>query len=148
MTRIRTLGLALALATVTTAAADDKKMAKLDPAKLVGTWTITAGYKDEDKMDADKIKGPVVFTKDTISLTATEKFEFKYTADPATTPAGIDMESTAPEAFKGAKAKGILALDGDTLKLCYEPTGGDRPKAFEPKKGSGLFSFVLKKAAK
>ena len=55
------------------------------------------------------------------------------------------MEILAPEAFKGAKAKGIVTVDGDTLKLAYHPMGGDRPTKFESAKDSGVFYFTLTK---
>ena len=148
MTRLPLFGLAAALVAVSLAAADDAKPGTLDPAKLVGTWDFTDGMKDGEKLPKEKLKNPVTFTKDTISLKTEEVFSFKYTLDPAAAPAGIDLEITAPDAFKGAKAKGIVALDKDELKLSYDPAGGDRPKDFDAKKGSGNFSFVLKKSEK
>jgi uncharacterized protein (TIGR03067 family) len=51
----------------------------------------------------------------------------------------------------GAKAEGIVSLDGDTLKLAYTTTiagsgfDGKRPTKFETTKDSKSLYFVLKK---
>jgi uncharacterized protein (TIGR03067 family) len=113
------LGLAAALATGSRA--DDKKdKAPLDPAKLEGTWT---------------------FTKDKLTMGEGDmKFEFKYTVDAKASPATIDLEMTSGPVGAGSKAKGLIALDGDELKLCYSPE--DRPKEFS---GEKAFLFVLKR---
>ena len=140
MTRILTLGLAFSLLAV--ASAKVKAPAKFDATKLVGVWTLTAGVKDGEKLE--KAAGDVTITKDKIALTNDgQTFEFSYKVDATTTPASIDLEILAPDAFKGAKAKGIAAIDGKTFKLAYHPMGSERPKTFDGKKGSGEYTFTL-----
>jgi uncharacterized protein (TIGR03067 family) len=147
MTLVRALVIGLAVAAGATAA-DDKKPSPFDAEKLVGSWKLTAVVKDGDKME--KPGGDVTVIKDKITFKAPDDmtFEFGYKLDPKTDPAGIDLEILAPEGFKGAKAKGIIALDGENVKLAYHPMNGDRPKNFEAKKGSGEFAFEWKKVEK
>lgn len=136
----------VAVATGLAVAADDKPA--LDAAKLAGNWTVTGGSKAGEKVDATKYKNPAVFAKDTIGLKTEEgEFEFKYTVDAKASPATIDLEIVKPDGFKGAKAKGILKLDGDKLTLCYnsEPEG-KRPEKFESTKDNKFFLFEMKKA--
>jgi uncharacterized protein (TIGR03067 family) len=136
----------LALGLLLGPAAAEDKAKKLDPAKLIGTWTYVSGEKDGKKASADDLKnGTVTIAKDTITLTSPDgKFVMKYKLDPAKTPCRIEMEITEGPQGVGAKTEGIIALDGEQLKLCYPPMGGEVPKDFASKEGSGLHLFVLK----
>jgi uncharacterized protein (TIGR03067 family) len=150
MTRIRGI-MVVAVLSAGFVLADDKKEAKFDASKMIGTWTITTGIKDGEKSDADRLKG-ITFevTKDTMTLKSPEgKFEFKYTIDDKTSPVTINMEITAPEEFK-SKTTGIVKFDGDKLMLCYANPmlGGEKPKDFDAKKDSKAFSFTMTKAEK
>jgi uncharacterized protein (TIGR03067 family) len=127
--------------------AADKDDAKLDPAKLVGTWTYVSGEVDGKKKSADDLKaGTVEITKDMITLKSPDgTFEIKYTVDTKKTPAHIAMEITKGAQGVGAKSEGIIELKGDELKICYPAMGGEAPKEFSAKEGSKLHLFVLKK---
>ena len=135
-----TLGLVVALGALS--AADEKKF---DAAKVEGTWEYKSGEKNGKKVEADALKGKVKITKDMISMGEGDMhFEFKFTVDAKASPATIDMEMTKSPFGAGAKAKGIIAFDGDDIKLCYNPMeGGDRPTKFDGEKNH---LFVLKKA--
>jgi uncharacterized protein (TIGR03067 family) len=139
------LGLAALGLLLAPAAAEEKT--KLEPDKLVGTWTYVSGVKNGTKMPADDLKkGTVIITKDTFTLKSEMgKFVMKYELDPAKTPCQIKIEITEGPQGVGAKTEGIIALDNDQLKLCYPPMGGDAPKEFSAKEGSGFHLFVLKK---
>jgi uncharacterized protein (TIGR03067 family) len=147
MSWLRTLVLGVGLVTVSAAAQDDKKADKLDPAKLVGTYKITDGKRAGEKLGDDAKKGTVVVTKETIALKGEDgmEFEFSYKLDAKADPAEIDLEITKPDALKGAKTQGIIAVDGGELKLCYHPEGKERPKKFESTKDNGYFLFTMKK---
>jgi uncharacterized protein (TIGR03067 family) len=127
------------------AAAQDK--GKLDPAKLIGTWTYVAGEKDGKKIPAaDLAKGIVKISKENITLESPDgKYVMKYSLDTAKSPAAIDLEITEGPQGQGSKANGIVALDKGQLKLCYPAMGGVAPKDFATKEGSGLHLFVLKR---
>ena len=149
---IRTLALTLAL-TVAVSAEDkkeDKKPADFDAKALVGKWTFTEGMKAGEKTEADKLKEPAEITADKITLkTADATFVFKYTADAKASPVAIDMEILEPDGFKGAKAKGIIAVDGEKLKLAYNPApDGARPTDFKSTKDNGNHVYMLKMAKK
>jgi uncharacterized protein (TIGR03067 family) len=120
---------------------------KLDPAGLPGTWTFVSGEKDGKKIDAkDLEKGAVEISKDAITLKTPEgKFVFKYQLDATKDPCRIKMEITEGPQGQGSKSEGIIALQGDELKLCYPAMGGGTPSEFATKEGSGLHLFVLKR---
>lgn len=150
MNCIRNWAIAVAIAMVAPAfAEDDKKLIAFDATKLVGDWTISAGKKMGKDLGDDAKKGTYTFGKDMITLKEGDKvsFAFSYTIEAKTTPMSIDMEiKEAPmEGLKGSKAKGILELKGDELKLTYDGTGGERPKKFDD---DNAFSFTLKRAKK
>jgi uncharacterized protein (TIGR03067 family) len=148
---MRTLVLGLGLACLATATAEDKKDEKkpLDPAKLVGKWSITEGMKAGEKTGEDAKKGVIEITKDKISLKSMDmEFEFIYKVDVKADPVTIDLEITKPEGFKGSKAPGIIKLEDGKFTLCYSPMGGDRPKKFESTKDNGNYMFTMKAAAK
>ena len=135
-----TLALGLAVALGALAAADEKKF---DASKLEGTWEFKSGEKNGQKVDGDTLKSKVKITKDTISMGEGDMhFEFKYTLDTKKDPVAIDMTMTKSPFNMEAKAKGIIAVDGNELKLCYNPDG-DRPTKFD---GEKAHLFVLKKA--
>ena len=150
MTLIRAAVVGLIAAVAAPVARADDKPAKFDAEKVAGTYTLTAGVKDGKKHDAKDLKDlTLVVAKDTIELKSPDgTFKFGYKIDATKTPAAIDLEILDGPVGKGSKAKGIVALDGDTLKIAYHPMDGDRPKDFECKEGSGCFGFTAKKAAK
>ena len=151
MRLVRAIVLGLVMVAVSAVVAEDKKAAKLDPEKLVGSWKIVEGSKAGEKAGADATKGAITLTKDKITLADGDmKFEFSYKVDTKVEPTAIDMEIVQPDALKGAKAKGIIKLDGGKVTLCYHPMNGDRPTKFESTKDNGNYMFVLeaKKAEK
>ncbi|MCX7702029.1 MAG: TIGR03067 domain-containing protein [Gemmataceae bacterium] len=125
--------------------ADEKKF---DAEKMLGKWTYTAGEKAGVKSDLELIqKGTVTITKDTITLQDdSNKFVIKYKIDASKNPPVIDMEITESPFGAGAKAVGIVSLNGDELKICYNPMGETPPEKFETKEGSSANMFVLKRA--
>jgi uncharacterized protein (TIGR03067 family) len=128
---------------VTGAAADEKKAAP----KVEGTYTIVAGKKDGADVGDKAKETPVKIDAKTIILGGKdERFVIDYKLDGSATPAKLDLViREAPAAFadaKGAKAYGILAQKGDTVKLAYSLDPDGRPKDFSGKSG---FAFELKK---
>lgn len=132
--------------------ADDKpkgtpKPAAFDAAKMLGEWTYESGVKAGEKVPKDHLQGKVKITKDRLTIpSGMEKpFVMAYKLDTKNNPVTIDMEIKEGPMPDG-KAKGIVAVDGDTLKICYHPTGGARPTKFESTKENDAFYFVLKRA--
>lgn len=147
---VRSLVLGAAALLVSVAVADDKKdAAKINPTKLVGAYTFVSGVRDGQPVDAKDFKGiAFTITKESMVLkTPDGDFKFGYKIDASKAPAALDLEILDGPVGKGAKAKGIIAQTGGTVKIAYNPMGGDRPKDFDGKKGTGDFSFTVKKAA-
>jgi uncharacterized protein (TIGR03067 family) len=149
MRRVAILGLGVLFIALASAGADDKDKDKnkLDPEKLIGTWTFVSGEKSGTKLDADSLKkGSVVIAKDKLTLKGDMgDFIMKYSLDTKKNPVEIKLEITEGPAGQGAMATGIIALKDDELKLAYPAMGGDTPKEFASKEGSGVHYFVLKK---
>src|SRR6516225_935460 len=76
------LGLMVLALLLAPAAAEEKK-GKLDPAKLVGTWTYVSGMRNGKEVSADDLKkGTVEITKDTITLKSPDgNYVIKYELD-------------------------------------------------------------------
>jgi uncharacterized protein (TIGR03067 family) len=120
---------------------------KLDPAKLIGTWTYVSGEKNGEKVPEANLKaGSVIIAKDKITLKGEMgDFILKYKLNPAKSPCTIAMEITEGPAGQGSMADGIIDVQGDHLKICYPAMGGAPPTEFAAKKDSGLHYFVLKR---
>jgi uncharacterized protein (TIGR03067 family) len=131
---------------VSWASADEKK--KFDAEKLVGDWTYVSGEKNGEKANADNLKNKVTFTKDTITLHGEMKFVMKYELDTSKNPVGIKLKMTESPFGAGAEGVGIIWVDGDDLKMCYDPAGKTAPTKFEAKEDSKMHLFVLKRAKK
>jgi uncharacterized protein (TIGR03067 family) len=145
MTLVRVLALGVAAVTLTVATADDKP-APLDPAKLVGDWSIVEGLKAGEKSGDDAKKGTVIVDKEKITLKSDDMtFAFSYTLDAKKSPAEIDLKIVEPEGLAGATAKGIIKLEKDKVTLCYHPMMGDRPTKFESTKDNGFYLFTMEK---
>jgi uncharacterized protein (TIGR03067 family) len=127
---------------------DKGKGDKFDPAKLVGSWKYVSGVKNGEKVKEEHFKNQTVtITKDMITLKAPDAtFVMKYQLDTKKSPVGIKMEITQSPFGAGAKAAGIIEVNGDDLRICYAPLEGDAPKTFEAKEGSKYHLFTLKRA--
>src|SRR6266852_6134749 len=116
--------------------------------KLAGVWKCVSGVNDGKPLPEDIVKQlKLTLTKDQYK---TEKgqvllFDGVYKIDAGQRPKHIDI--TAPEGEQAGKtSKGIYALEGETLKMCYANPDKDRPNDFESKPGSGVTLVVWKRA--
>ena len=67
--------------------------------------------------------------------------------DPSKSPKTIDV--TVTEGLnKGAVMLGIYEINGDTLKVCFDPEGKKRPTEFKSASGSADFVNVHKRVKK
>lgn len=125
----------------------EKTSGKLDPKKLIGQWDYVSGIKDGVKVDPGNLKkGQVRIEKEKLTLTGDDTFVMKYTLDTSKQPAGISLEILESPFGGGAKAVGIIEVNGDNLRICYTPMGETAPKTFEAKEGSKTHLFVLKRS--
>jgi uncharacterized protein (TIGR03067 family) len=135
--------LAIALLNAVEARGDDKGKDDLD--KLAGAWRCVSGVNNGKPLPEDVVKQlRLTLTKDRYK---TEKgkqvlFDGIYKIDAGRQPKHIDI--TAPEGEQAGKtSKGIYALEGDTLKMCYADK--ERPKEFESTPGSQTTLVVWKR---
>jgi len=67
-----------------------------------------------------------------------------YTLDTSTTPKGMTVTGTeGPN--QGKTFPCIYALDGDTLKICYDLSGQARPTEFKTKPGTLLYCATYRR---
>ena len=143
----------LAVCGVTSAMVDDKdgkQEIEKEMKKFQGPWTIDSSVTGGTEIPAEQLKGFIMTfegNKHTLKLgdkvlqVGTQKI------DPSKSPKSIDVTmSEGPE--KGAVMLGIYELDGDTLKVCFDPEGKKRPTEFTSPKGSSLFLNVHKRVKK
>jgi uncharacterized protein (TIGR03067 family) len=146
MRRIVLLGLVAALSCGVSTA--EEKKADFDVKKLVGDWTYVSGTKSGEILPKDHLVGTVTFTKDTVTVPAgpDAKFLMEFKIDAKASPATIDL-NIKDGPVKEGKAIGIIAVEGDLLKIAYVPAEGDakRPTKFESAKDSGVLFLTLKK---
>jgi uncharacterized protein (TIGR03067 family) len=134
----------LVMAVAPVGADDDKKA---DVKKMEGTWTVTAAEKDGKKQAAADVKDKTVkITKDKITCLAGEKTEaaYTYTVDTTAKQWTITMKGTEGD-HKDKTVKGIVTLDGDTLKICFSKPDDDAPTKFETKEGQCCFALTRSK---
>lgn len=122
--------------------ADD---AKKDVNALQGKWSVVSltrdGKTEAISKDAVRVMDGDAYTMKLHQL-LTIKGTFKI--DPTTNPKAIETTaSTGP--YKDKPLLGIYELDGDSLKICYAPSGKDRPTEFSSKAGSGWILTVHKR---
>lgn len=118
-----------------------------DNAAIDGTW-VPADAELAGKKFPDEVRKSiklVVKGDQYIVTVGAERDEGTCKRDPSSKPRAIDITST----FGPNKGRTILAIyehDGDTLRVCYDLTGKDRPKDFSTKKGTQLYLVTYKRA--
>ena len=132
------------------ARADDKEDVEKEIKKFQGVWTfesVVTGGKEEPAGD---LKGFILIFErdkhtvkkgDDVIQVGTQKI------DPSKSPKTIDVTMTEGPS-KGAVMLGIYEIDGDTLKVCFDPQGKMRPKEFKSAPGSDTFLVVHKRLKK
>ena len=132
------------------AVADDKPDAEKEMKKFQGTWTFESSEAGGQKMPADEMKKLVltfegakhtVKNGDQVLQTGTQ------TLDPSKSPKAIDVTITEGPS-KGSVMLGIYEFDGDTLKVCFDFGGKNRPTEFKSPAGSMTFYNVHKRVKK
>jgi uncharacterized protein (TIGR03067 family) len=68
-------------------------------------------------------------------------------ADPAQGPNAVDFLRTGGPAGAGQRIPGIYLLEGDELTVCVAPPGGERPREFDCRAGSGCWLYLLRRVS-
>ena len=134
----------------TGARADDKADVEKELKKFQGTWTFESVEAGGKEGPAAELKGMTVTFEgdkytvrkgDEVIQVGTQKL------DPSRSPKTIDV--TVVEGLsKGAVMLGIYEISGDTLKVCFDPEGKNRPTEFKSAAGSPTFVAVHKRVKK
>lgn len=113
--------------------------------KLQGTWVIVSAVSDGTKAPEEQTKPiKIVFNGNKATFFVNDKGSAAtIKVDASKKPVWIDsLEKGAPKA-----SLGIIALEGDTLKMCTFKED-KRPMEFKSDKGSGALLLILKRAGK
>ena len=134
----------------TGARADDKADVAKELKKFQGTWTFESVEAGGKEQPAAEFKGmTVTFEGDKFTVRKGDEViqAAKQKLDPSKSPKTVDVTITeGPE--KGAVMLGIYEIDGDTLKVCFDPRGKKRPTEFKSAPGSENFVNVHKRVKK
>jgi len=130
--------------------ADDKADLEKELQKFQGNWNIESSETGGVAVPADQLKGfIVIFAGDKHTLKFEEKVfqEGTLKLDLSKSPKTVDVTMTEGPS-KGVVMLGIYEIDGDTLKVCFDPQGKKRPTEFKSESGSQNFVNVHKRLKK
>ena len=119
-------------------AAQDRADENKGPKAFEGTWVAVFAQLNGKQAPKEALK-------DVTMTFAGEKFTLKeprigrvvegtFRIDPSKSPR--EYSATAVVGGRKLTTVGIYELDGDTLKICYTPEGGNRPAGFSTKGGT------------
>lgn len=126
--------------------ADNEKVLKA----MAGTWAFESHVMGGEKAPPEALKALVItFEGDKFVVKMGDKVVQAGTNSVATgkKPHTVDSIVTEGEG-KGTTMKGILELDGDTMKVCFDTSGKTRPEKYESPAKSEMVSLVLKRVKK
>jgi uncharacterized protein (TIGR03067 family) len=122
--------------------------AKDDLKKMAGAWKVIvdeADGKSLPKEVVEKFDGKLTVEGNKYKAYVGDKLEDEGTIkiDPAKKPKEIDVAPAKEKVMKG-----LYKIDGDTMTVIFSKPGGDRPKEFKTKEGSGEMLLVYKRIKK
>ena len=130
--------------------AGDKADLEKEVRKFQGTWTFESSETAGKTLSVAELKGLILTFEghkhtvkkgDEVIQVGTQKL------DPSRSPKTIDV-TLAEGLNKGTVMLGIYEIDGDTLKVCFDPQGKRRPTEFKSAPGSENFVNVHKRVKK
>ena len=131
-------------------AADDKA----DPGaaelkKVQGTWAFESQEVGGQKAPADALK-QMTITFDGDKFTVKNGDKVTQSGTQKLDPAKKAVDAKVTEGVSsGTTMLGIYELDGDTLKVCFDSSGGKRPTEYKTAEGNmDTFVAVLKRVKK
>ena len=123
--------------------------AKEDLKAMEGEWTPTTGEVGGKPFPDEVLKTIKLFLKDDSYTVTVGEMTDRGTVklDASKTPKTLDIIGTeGPN--KGKTFAAIYELSGDTLKVCYNLSGIERPTEFKTKEGTQHFLVTYKRAKK
>ena len=134
------VGVVLAFGAVRADDADKEKE------KLQGAWQPVSAIEKGKEQSKEELKNrKITFKGDQITVKHGDKVhDVTFKLDPGKKPKEIDVTGKDDEG-KERMMKGIYELKRDTLKVCMDMEGGDRPSKFESPEGSNLIFVTLER---
>lgn len=127
---------------------DKKDLGAAELKKVQGTWKFTAhAHGDKVASPEQLAKMKITFAGAKFSVTIDGKVVQAGTQklDPTKKPAQLDSKVTEGEG-KGGTMLGIYEMKGNTIKVCFDPSGKERPTSFTAKEGQ--FSATIEREKK
>ncbi|MBI3839766.1 MAG: TIGR03067 domain-containing protein [Planctomycetia bacterium] len=131
----------LALCAVLISVLAHARAADTDQEKLQGKWTVESF--EYNATPIEMMKNATREFKDgkyTLTPKVGDAIEGTIKIDQSKKPKTIDLD------VNGRILKGIYELEGDTLRMCYLLTDGERPTEFATKPDTGLILISHKRA--
>jgi uncharacterized protein (TIGR03067 family) len=147
---MRTRFIVIAAVGLCLAADSPKDASKEDQEKLRGVWAFASSERDgkqERSESEDALELEFAAESFRFHLPAGARHPQPYRLDPDAKPKGIDWLAGGKHG-PSEPLLGIYELEGDTLKICWGQSGGQRPKEFATGAGKGEWLWVLKRAEK
>jgi uncharacterized protein (TIGR03067 family) len=139
-----TTSVLLAVATLLAGQPGPKEKSADDMTRLRGTWALVSSTFDGRPTAAEVVKKRKMIFQDGELIAVVDglkKGSLKITLDPGKSPKQIDLNPGGER----RTARGIYALKGDELKLCYGEGGAERPTEFASPEGGRVYLLVLKR---
>jgi uncharacterized protein (TIGR03067 family) len=115
---------------------------------LQGTWQVVGLEAAGRAMPAYTYRGlTVVIAGDRITFRTRggSRKEATFKLDPSARPRAIDLTFVGGK-HKGKARRGVYALEGDTLRLCTDAPGRERPTALATRAGTAQALLTLRRA--
>ncbi len=115
--------------------------------RFQGTWKVEAWEEGGKALTATDLKSRGAFFGGNIFIFKRDGKGFQagtLQIDPGKSPATVNLSVREGEG-KDDVMLGIYLLEGDTLKLCFDPKGQTRPTDFKPDEKTGCTRLTLKK---
>jgi uncharacterized protein (TIGR03067 family) len=138
--------LAAVVAVAFSTAARAEEPGKDDAKAMEGTWEFVSGEVGGRKLPDEVLKTMSLVLEGGKYTTKSPGPDDKGTVkiDPARNPREMDVAGVeGPN--KGKNFPAIYALDGDSLKICYDLSGRKRPTEFKSAPGTKQFLAVYKR---
>ena len=146
---MKTLMAIVAMLVAIAGAAENENRANVT-ARMTGTWSCVNATINGKPLSATAVKKLHLTITDTrykTERTDEVLFDSTYRLDTTKTPVHINMIGTEGDLI-GKEAQGIIAVEGDTLKICYTMPGKPRPITFASATNSEAYLILWKREKK